>query len=92
MIDALGAASLTDSLLERTNVVLIDEPPDRWPGVASDASVRETGGGASALAGSQEFAFLGPATDIHAIRMRERGFVQTIAKEGFRINSIGCDV
>jgi LacI family transcriptional regulator len=88
MIDALGAASLTDRLLERTNIVLIDEPPDRWPGVASDAY------GAGRLAaehllslGHAEFSFLGPATDIHAIRMRERGFVQAIAKRGFRLSS-----
>jgi LacI family transcriptional regulator len=88
MIDALGAASLTDKLLERTNVVLIDEPPGQWPGVASDAF------GAGRLAaellltlGHEQFSFLGPATDIHAIRMRERGFVQTILKSGFRISS-----
>ena len=88
MIDALGAASLTDRLLERTNVVLIDEPPDRWPGVASDAfgAGRQAAEHLLAL-GHERFAFLGPATDIHAIRMREKGFVQTIAKSGFRISS-----
>src|SRR4029079_18786953 len=37
--------------------------------------------------GHTNFAFLGPATDIHAIRMRERGFVQTIKKAGHRIAS-----
>jgi DNA-binding LacI/PurR family transcriptional regulator len=88
MIDALGAASLTDRLLERTNVVLIDEPPGRWPGVASDA----LGAGRQAAEhllslGHTNFAFLGPATDIHAIRMRERGFVQTVMKAGYRIAS-----
>jgi DNA-binding LacI/PurR family transcriptional regulator len=88
MIDALGAASLTDRLLERTNVVLIDEPPGRWPGVASDA----LGAGRQAAEhllslGHTHFAFLGPATDIHAIRMRERGFVQTVMKAGYRIDS-----
>jgi len=88
MIDALGAASLTEKLLERTNVVLIDEPPDRWPGVASDAfgAGRQAAEHLLAL-GHERFAFLGPATDIHAIRMRERGFVQTIARAGFKIAS-----
>lgn len=88
MIDALGAASLTEKLLERTNVVLIDEPPDRWPGVASDAfgAGRQAADHLLSL-GHERFAFLGPATDIHAIRMRERGFVQTIARSGFRISS-----
>jgi LacI family transcriptional regulator len=88
MIDALGEASLTEKLLERTNVVLIDEPPGEWPGVASDAF----GAGRQAAEhllslGHERFSFLGPATDIHAIRMRERGFVQTIAKSGFKISS-----
>jgi LacI family transcriptional regulator len=88
MIDALGAASLTERLLERTNVVLIDEPPDRWPGVASDAF----GAGRQAAEhllglGHKRFAFLGPATNIHAIRMRERGFVQTLTQAGVKISS-----
>lgn len=88
MIDALGAASLTDSLLERTNVVLIDEPPGRWPGVASDAFGAGKQAAEHLLAlGHEEFAFIGPATDIHAIRMRERGFIQTIAKSGFTMSS-----
>ena len=88
MIDALGSASLTEKLLERTNVVLIDEPPGRWPGVASDAFGAGKQAAEHLLAlGHERFAFLGPATDIHAIRMRERGFVQTILKSGFKIES-----
>ena len=88
MIDALGAASLTEKLLERTNVVLIDEPPGRWPGVASDAfgAGRQAAEHLLAL-GHERFSFLGPATDIHAIRMRERGFIQTIAASGFKMTS-----
>lgn len=88
MIDALGAASLDDGLLDGTNVVLIDEPPGRWPGVASDAL------GAGRLAaehllslGHERFAFLGPAINVHAIRMRERGFVQALAKHGIKLAS-----
>lgn len=88
MIDALGAASLTDNLLERTNVVLIDEPPDRWPGVASDAHGAGQQAAEHLLAlGHERFSFLGPATDTHAIRMRERGFVQTLARNGIRMSS-----
>ncbi|MGI9090545.1 MAG: LacI family DNA-binding transcriptional regulator [Gemmatimonadaceae bacterium] len=88
MIDALGAASLDDGLLDGTNVVLIDEPPGRWPGVASDAL------GAGRLAaehllslGHERFGFLGPATNVHAIRMRERGFIQALAKNGISLPS-----
>ena len=88
MMDAIGASSLPIAMVNRVNLVLIDEPPDRWPGVASDAI------GAGRLAaqhlldlGHREFGFLGPATNVHAIRMRERGFMQTLAANGIRIDS-----
>jgi LacI family transcriptional regulator len=88
MVDAIGAASLPDRNLDDVNLVLIDEPPARWPGVASDAF------GAGALAaehllglGHTSFGFLGPATNVHAIRMRERGFVKTLRDRGISIPS-----
>ena len=88
MMDAIGASSLPQSMVAGVNVVLIDEPPDRWPGVASDAI------GAGKLAadhllqlGHRRFGFLGPATNVHAIRMRERGFVQALASNGITIES-----
>lgn len=88
MMDAIGASALPIAMVNGVNLVLIDEPPDRWPGVASDAI------GAGRLAaqhlidlGHREFGFLGPATNVHAIRMRERGFVQTLAENGIRIDS-----
>lgn len=88
MMDAIGVSSLPESLVAGSNLVLIDEPPDRWPGVASDAI------GAGRLAaehllslGHARFGFLGPATNVHTIRMRERGFVQTLAAHGIRLES-----
>jgi LacI family transcriptional regulator len=88
MMDAIGASSLPEAMVAGVNVVLIDEPPDRWPGVASDAA------GAGKLAaehllqlGHRRFGFLGPATNVHATRMRERGFIQTLAAAGIRIES-----
>jgi len=88
MVDAVGAASLSEPMMAGVNLVLIDEPPDRWPGVASDAV------GAGRLAaehlltlGHTKFGFLGPATNVHAIRMRERGFVSTLAARGIRMES-----
>jgi LacI family transcriptional regulator len=88
MVDAIGAASLPDRMLEDVNLVLIDEPPAKWPGVASDAF------GAGVLAaehllglGHTAFGFLGPATNVHAIRMRERGFVKTLREKGIAIPS-----
>ncbi len=88
MVDAIGAASLPESMLAGVNLVLIDEPPDRWPGVASDAI------GAGRLAaehllslGHNRFGLIGPATNVHAIRMRERGFVKALAERKIRIES-----
>ncbi|MEO8192754.1 MAG: LacI family DNA-binding transcriptional regulator [Gemmatimonadales bacterium] len=88
MVDAIGASSLPAAMMAGVNLVLIDEPPDRWPGVASDAI------GAGRLAaehllslGHTRFGFLGPATNVHAARMRERGFVQTLASRGIQLES-----
>lgn len=88
MVDAIGAASLPEAMIAGVNLVLIDEPPDRWPGVASDAV------GAGRLAaehllslGHRSFAFIGPATNVHAIRMRERGFVTALATRGIHLES-----
>lgn len=88
MMDAIGASSLPQAMVAGVNLVLIDEPPDRWPGVASDAI------GAGRLAaehllqlGHRRFGFLGPATNVHAIRMRERGFTQALAAQGIGIDS-----
>ena len=88
MMDAVGASSLPEEMVAGVNLVLIDEPSDKWPGVASDAV------GAGKLAaehllslGHRDFAFIGPATNVHATRMRERGFIQTLAAEGIRLES-----
>lgn len=88
MVDAIGASSLPQAMMTGVNLVLIDEPPDKWPGVASDAA------GAGRLAaehlfslGHLRFGFLGPATNVHAIRMRERGFVAALGARGIRLDS-----
>jgi DNA-binding LacI/PurR family transcriptional regulator len=88
MMDAVGASSLPQEMVAGVNLVLIDEPGDKWPGVASDAV------GAGKLAaehllglGHRDFGFIGPATNVHATRMRERGFVQTLAASGIHIHS-----
>ncbi|MEO8576074.1 MAG: LacI family DNA-binding transcriptional regulator [Gemmatimonadales bacterium] len=88
MVDAIGAASLPEAMLAGVNLVLIDEPPDRWPGVASDA----LGAGRMAAEhllslGHMRFGFIGPATNVHAIRMRERGFVKALESRNIHIES-----
>lgn len=88
IIDAVGAASLPAASLEAMNVVLIDEPSQATPGVASDAE------GAGRLAadhllglGHRSLAFMGPAVDVHAFRLRERGFVSALRDGGVRLAS-----
>ena len=86
IIDAMGAASIPDAALSGLNVVLIDEPSAKRPGVATDAL------GAGHLAadhllglGHRRLAYLGPATDVWAFRMRERGFVQSVRAAGLEV-------
>lgn len=88
LLDAVGAATLPVEALRGVNVVLIDEPANEWPGVSSDAL------GAGALAaehllelGHRAFAFIGPASDVHALRMRERGFVRRVREAGCAVSS-----
>lgn len=83
LLDAVGAATLPADALSGMNVVLIDEPSERWPGVATDAI------GAGRLAadhllelGHRRIAFVGPATDVHMFRMRERGFAARLRDAG----------
>ena len=79
ILDAANAASLDAGALAGINVVLVDEPSERWPGVASDA----TGAGRLAAEhllglGHRAIAFIGPSSDVHTFRMRERGFVRAL--------------
>jgi LacI family transcriptional regulator len=88
IIDAVGASSVDSELLDRTNVVLIDQLPGRWPGVASDA---ESAGAQAAdhliELGHKRIAFIGPAVDSHAFRMRERGFYKRLVAAGIPLPS-----
>lgn len=88
LVDASGASALDDDALRSLNVVLIDEPSEQWPGVASDAL------GAGVLAadhlielGHRDIAFIGPAEDVHAMRMRERGFSVALREAGMTLRS-----
>lgn len=83
IIDGVGAAALPHDALSELKVVVVDEPSERWPGVASDALA------AGRLAaehlvglGHRRVAFIGPATDVHGFRMRERGFFQALREAG----------
>lgn len=89
MLDASGAASLPEAVLGGLeNVVLIDEPPGRWPGVASDAAEAGRLAADHLLGfGHRALAFIGPATDSYTFRMRERGFVRASRAAGVGLAS-----
>lgn len=88
ILDAAGAASIPEELLDGINVVLIDQPSQRWPGVASDAE------GAGRMAaehllglGHERIAFVGPSADVHSFRMRERGFARVLRERGLSLET-----
>lgn len=88
IVDAVGAGSIPADALTGLEVVVVDEPSERWPGVASDAvgAGRQAAGHLLEL-GHRQLAFVGPAADVHTFRMRERGFVQRLREEGVTIPS-----
>ena len=88
IMDAPGAASLEAEAVAGLNLVLVDEPGSAYYGVASDAV--EAGRLAARHLldlGHRRFGFIGPAADIWAFRMRERGFVQELRAAGIAIES-----
>jgi len=88
VIDAVGLESLPVGALDDLQVVLVDEPSERFPGVASDALAAGRMAAEHLLGlGHRRFAFIGPATDVHTFRMRERGFVGRLREAGIAIPS-----
>jgi len=80
--------ALPPDALAGANVVIVDEPSAAHPGVASDAF------GAGRLAarhllelGHRRLAFIGPASESHTFRMRERGFVAELREAGVALPS-----
>lgn len=88
IVDPLGVEGLPADALTDLNLVVVDQPPERWPGVASDAegAGRLAAGHLLAL-GHREVAMIGPATDVHSFRMRERGFVRALREAGVPLPS-----
>ena len=83
IIDGLGAATLPHDALSDLKVVVVDEPSERWPGVASDALAAGRMAAEHLIGlGHRRLAFIGPATDVHGFRMRERGFFQALRDAG----------
>ncbi len=88
IIDAMAAASLPEAGLSDLNVVLVDQPANAHHGIASDAAAAGRLAGEHLLGwGHRHVGFIGPASDVWAFRMRERGFVQTLRDAGLGLAS-----
>ena len=88
ILEAVGAAALGEGAFEGLNVVLVDEPAAQVPFVASDAAAAGRLAAEHLLAlGHRQLAYMGPAADVHAFRMRERGFVQALRAAGLALES-----
>lgn len=88
ILDAVGAAALTAESLSGINVVLVDEALEEYPGIVSDAEhAGELAAGHLLSLGHRSFAFIGPAIDASAFRLRERGFAKTLRAAGVALAS-----
>ncbi len=87
ILDGSGAASLEASH-PLANVVLVDEPSDRFPAVVSDApSAGRLAGEHLIGLGHRRLGFIGPATALSRFRLRERGWVDALRAAGLSIPS-----
>lgn len=88
ILDGFGALALLEADLAGLKVVLVDEPSERFPGVASDAPAAGRLAAEHLLAlGHTRLAFIGPASDVYGFRMRERGFFHTLRAAGQALTS-----
>jgi LacI family transcriptional regulator len=81
-------AAAPEDVLRNLNVVVVEEPSERFPWVASDAA----GAGRTAAEhllelGHRRVGVIGPSTVRHGFRMRERGFVQALREAGVGLPS-----
>lgn len=88
ILDAVGVATIAPSTLTGMNVVLVDEAIAGLPGILSDAEAAGRLAAQHLLGlGHRHFAFIGPAVDVRAFRLRERGFVASLAAAGLALSS-----
>ena len=88
ILDAVGAAALTPEALSGINVVLVDEALEHYPGIVSDAERAGEEAARHLLSlGHRRLAFIGPAVDASAFRLRERGFTRTLRAAGVTLES-----
>lgn len=88
ILDAVGAAALNPARLGGMQVVLVDELLATYPAVVSDAEQAGELAARHLLSlGHTRLAFVGPALDTSAFRLRERGFTRTLRGAGHALTS-----
>jgi DNA-binding LacI/PurR family transcriptional regulator len=88
IIAGIAASTIPPRALDDLNVVLVNQPSDRFPTVAGDSNKAGELAGEHLLSlGHRRVAFIGPANSIPAYRLRERGFVKTLRAAGVSMPS-----
>ncbi len=88
IIAGIAASTLSESALDDLNVVLINQPSERWATVGGDSLRAGAIAAEHFLAlGHRRAAFIGPANSIPSFRLRERGFVQSLRAAGVAMSS-----
>ena len=88
IIAGIAASTIPSVALDGLNVVLVNQPSERFSTVGDDS--QKAGGLAAEYLlslGHRHLAFLGPADAIPAFRLRERGFVQVLRSAGVSLSS-----
>jgi DNA-binding LacI/PurR family transcriptional regulator len=88
ILDAVGAAALNPARLGGMQAVLVDELLAPYPAVVSDAEQAGELAARHLLSlGHTRMAFIGPAMDSSAFRLRERGFTRTLRGAGLPLTT-----
>ena len=88
IIAGIAASTLPAAALDGLNVVLVNQPSEKFSTVGSDSLKAGTIAAEHLLAlGHRRLAFLGPADAIPAFRLRERGFFQALRGAGVPLSS-----
>jgi LacI family transcriptional regulator len=88
IIAGIAATTLSATAFDGLNVVLVNQPSDRFSTVGSDSLRAGTLAAEHLLGlGHRRAAFLGPANSIPAFRLRERGYVQALRAAGIETAS-----
>lgn len=88
IIAGIAAFTLPAAALDGLNVVLVNQPSEKFSTVGSDSLKAGTIAAEHLLAlGHRRLAFLGPADAIPAFRLRERGFFQALRGAGVPLSS-----